>query len=168
MEPPPYSIADFHHVVRKQLASAASAALAESKMRGSELDAILYSARALCRDDIERAGRLGLHGLDQDDDGALVPADEAYLSVSAGDPGGDGEWLSLTYWLSDLALADRNPERVRAAVSAIERSLAKLNAWLETNEPVAETKPRARRKPKSVKAEAEMSEAKTSAESPDS
>ncbi len=162
MEPPPYTIADFHHVVRKQLASAASAALADSKMRESELDAILYSARALCRDDLERSGRLGLHGLDQAEDGALVPAEEAYLAVAAGDPEGDGEWLSLTYWLSDLALADRDPQRVRAAVAAIERSLAKLNAWLaeQDEQPVTKpaAKPRAKRAPKLTK----------SAESPDS
>lgn len=162
MEPPPYTIADFHHVVRKQLATAASAALADTKMRESELDAILYSARALCRDDLERDGRLGLHGLDQTEDGTLAPAEEAYLSVAAGDAGGDGEWLSLTYWLSDLALADRDPERVRAAIAAIERSLAKLNAWLAEQEAPAETKPkpkpRAKRAPKLTK----------SAESPDS
>jgi hypothetical protein len=30
-------------------------------------------------------------------------------------------------------LADRDPERVRSAVAALERSLAKLNAWLEEN-----------------------------------
>jgi len=47
MEPPPYTLADFHHVVRKQLATAASAALADAKMRDGELDAILYSARSL-------------------------------------------------------------------------------------------------------------------------
>lgn len=162
MEPPPYTLADFHHVVRKQLASAASAALADAKMRDSELDAILYSARALTAGELERNARLSLHGLDVGEDGELAPAEEAYLSVSAGGEHGEAEWLSLTYWLSDLALADRDPERVRAAVAAIERSLAKLTAWLAEQEAPAEPelapKPRAKRAPKLTK----------SAESPDS
>jgi hypothetical protein len=152
---PPYTIADFHHVLRKQLASAASAALAEAKMRPSEFDSILYAARSLCRDELERDGRLALHGLEQRDD-TLVPAEEAYLSVAAGDPEGDGEWLSLTYWLSDLALADRDPERVRAVVTAIEASLSKVRAWLDEQD--AAPRPRAKRAPK----------VKPSVESPDS
>jgi hypothetical protein len=162
MEPPPYTLADFHHVVRKQLATAASSALADAKMRDSELDAILYSARALTAGELERDARLSLHGLDLGEDGELAPAEEAYLSVSAGGEHGEGEWLSLSYWLSDLALADRDPERVRATIAAIERSLAKLNAWLAEQDapPVTEpkTKSRAKRAPKLTK----------SAESPDS
>lgn len=145
MEQPPYTIADFHHVVRKQLASAASAALADSKMRPSEFDAILYAARSLCRDEIEREGRLALHGLESDG-AALVNAEEAYLSISAGDLKGDGEWLSLTYWLSDLALADRDPERVRAVVAAIEQSLRKIRTWLEAQEGEQTPSPRPRAK----------------------
>ncbi len=166
MEPPPYSLADFHHVVRKQLATAASAALADAKMRESELDAILYSARALTAGELEQSGRLALHGLDLGADGELAPAEEAYLSVSAGGENGEGEWLSLSYWLSDLALADRDPERVRAAIAAIERSLAKLNAWLAEQEGPAEAMPKA--KPRAKRAPKAKPAATTSAESPDS
>lgn len=166
MEPPPYSLADFHHVVRKQLATAASAALADAKMRDSELDAILYSARALTAGELEQSARLALHGLDLGEDEALAPSDEAYLSVSAGGENGEAEWLSLSYWLSDLALADRDPERVRATVGAIERSLAKLNAWLAEQEGPAEAKPKA--KPRAKRAPKAKSTATTSAESPDS
>jgi hypothetical protein len=74
-----------------------------------------------------RAARLAYQGDE------LAPAEEAYVSVTARDRDTQVEWFSETYWLSELALADQDPERVRTAIAAIERSLAKLNAWLEQN-----------------------------------
>jgi hypothetical protein len=34
----------------------------------------------------------------------------------------------------EVALADRDPEKVRRIVAALERSIAKLNAWLAEHE----------------------------------
>jgi hypothetical protein len=99
---------------------------------------LLDAARAVCRDDLRLGGGLALHGLEYAG-GELAPAEEAYLSVTARDRDTHVEWLSQTYWLSDLALADRDPERVRSAIAAMERSLAKLNAWLEAHEAAAST-----------------------------
>jgi hypothetical protein len=64
----------------------------------------------------------------------LAPAEEAYVSITVRDRDTQVEWFSDTYWLSDLALADQDPDRVRSAIAAIERSLAKLHAWLEDSE----------------------------------
>jgi len=129
MDRTPYTNYDFQEDVQKQLVEAATAALATCRLSWTQLAPLLEAARALCRDDLQLGGRLALHGLEYD--GAeLAPAGEAYLSVTARDRDSQVEWLSQTYWLSDLALADRDPERVRSAVAAIERTLAKLNAWL--------------------------------------
>lgn len=133
MDQPPYTSADFQEDARKQVADAAIAAVSAANLSWSQLGPLLDAARALCRDDLRFGGGLALHGLEYD--GAdLAPAEEAYLSVTARDRDTQVEWLSQTYWLSELALADRDPERVRSAMAAIERTLAKLNAWLEERE----------------------------------
>ena len=47
----------------------------------------------------------------------------------------DGEeWLSESYWLADIALADADPERVRAIAGAMERSLVRVKGWLDAQE----------------------------------
>lgn len=139
MDQPPYTSAEFHEDARKQLVDAAISAMSSAQLSWTQLAPLLDAARALCRDDLRLGGGLALHGLEYA--GAeLAPAAEAYLSVTARDRDTHVEWLSQTYWLSDLALADRDPERVRSAVAAMERSLAKLNAWLEEHDAVpAET-----------------------------
>lgn len=135
MDQTPYSSAEFHEDVRKQLVDAAIAAMSSAHLSWTQLAPLLDAARAVCRDDLRFGGGLALHGLEYA--GAeLQPAEEAYLSVTARDRDTHVEWLSQTYWLSDLALADRDPERVRSAIAAMERSLAKLNAWLEEHDGV--------------------------------
>jgi hypothetical protein len=136
MDQPPYTSADFLEEARKQLAEAAVAAASAANLSWTQLGPLLDSARSMCRDDLRLGGGLALHGLEYAD-GELAPAQEAYLSVTARDRDTHFEWLSQTYWLSDLALADRDPERVRSAVAAMERSLAKLKAWLEEHEAAA-------------------------------
>ena len=59
-----------------------------------------------------------------------VEAEEAFLGISVSDRDDGAEWLSETYWLSDVAIADEDPAKVRAIVRGLERSLAKINAWL--------------------------------------
>lgn len=136
MEQPPYTVTDFHNALRKRMASSVAVALGDHKLPADDFDAIIEAARLLCRDDLELNGRLALHGLDQDDD-ALTASEEAYLSVAARGRDDEREWLSLTYWLSDLALADRDPDRVRAVVAALEKSLVKVKAWLADQAPPA-------------------------------
>lgn len=133
MDQPPYTNSDFQEDVQRQLVNTAIAALSDSKLAWSQVAPFLDAARALCRDDVRLNGQLTIHGLEFS--GAdLAPTEEAYVSISVRDREDQLEWLSQTYWLSDLALADQDPERVRAAAAAIERSLDKLRQWLADHE----------------------------------
>jgi hypothetical protein len=133
MDELPYTSGNFAEDAHKRLIDSAVGALSEARLSWSQVGPLLDAARAVCRDDLRLGGQLALHGL-QFEGAELVAAEEAYLSVVARDRDTQVEWFCETYWLSDLALADRDPERVRSAVAALERSLAKLNAWLEAQE----------------------------------
>lgn len=135
---PPYTSSTFHDDVQRQFVNAAIDALAQTKLEWNQVAPFLAAGRSICRDDI-RAARVTLHGLEYE--GAeLVAAEEAYLSMSVRDREDSSEWLSQTWWLSDVALADADPERVRAAIAAMERSIDKLKEWLsEKDEGAGET-----------------------------
>ena len=133
MDHPPYTSAEFHADVHKQLVHAATTALYDSKLEWTQIAPFLEAARAICRDDFRLNGRLALHGVEYRGE-ELVDADEAYLSISIRDREDSVEWLSETYWLSDIALADQDPARVRSAVVAMERTLVKLRKWLDAQE----------------------------------
>ena len=127
-QPPPYTSANFHNDVQHQLVTAAVDALSQTKLEWHQVAPLLKAARAMCSDDI-RGARVALQGLEYE--GAeLVPAEEAYLSMAVRDREDGTEWLSQTWWLSDLALADEDPDRIRSVISAMERSIDKLKAWL--------------------------------------
>lgn len=132
-EPPPFTSAEFHDAVQQQLVNAAIATLAETKLEWSQVTPFLDAGRALCRDDVRLNGRLAIQG--QEYDGPdLVEAEEAYLSLSVRDREDGIEWLSQSWWLSDIALAGEDPDQVRTAIAAMERSLAKLRQWLAERE----------------------------------
>lgn len=134
MDQPPYSTSNFVEDAQKRLVDTAVGALSEARLSWSQVAPLLDAARAVCRDDLRfGGGQLALHGLAYAGT-ELAPAEEAYVSVTARDRDTQVEWFSDTYWLSDLALADQHPDRVRSAIAAIERSLAKLHAWLEEND----------------------------------
>jgi hypothetical protein len=136
MDEQPYTSADFQDDVHRQLVAATLATLSDNKLSPSQVAPFLDAARALCRDDVRLNGRLAVHGVEfQGAD--LVDADEAYLSLSVRDRDEGAEWLSQTYWLSDLALADQDLGRVRGTIAALERSIARLKDWLEAREPEA-------------------------------
>ena len=133
MDDQPYTSSDFHNDVHKQLVNSTVAALSDTKLLWSQIAPFLDAGRALCRDDVRLNGRFAIHGLEYQE-GELAPSDEAYLSISVRDREDGVEWLSETYWLSDIALADEDPERVRSAVVAMERTLTKLRKWLDAQE----------------------------------
>ena len=133
MDELPYTSADFHNDVHKQLVGVLTAALEDTKLMWPQVQPFLEAGRALCRDDVRLNGRFAIHGMEYS--GAeLVESDEAFLSMSVRDREDGTEWLSQTYWLSDIALADQDPERVRGAVAAMERTVAKLKQWLAERE----------------------------------
>jgi hypothetical protein len=134
MDQPPYSSSHFVEDAQKRLIDTAVGALSDARLSWSQVAPLLDAGRAVCRDDLRfGGGQFALHGLAYQGD-ELAPAEEAYVSITARDRDTQVEWFSDTYWLSDLALADQDPDRVRSAIAAIERSLAKLHAWLEDSE----------------------------------
>ncbi len=125
----PLTSGDFHSIAQKQILNAVFAVLADTKMDWALVAPFLEAARELCLGDFEETGRVRLHVLRQEGD-AWVEAEEAFLGISVSDRDDGIEWLSETYWISDIALADEDPEQVRALARGLERSLAKIKLWL--------------------------------------
>jgi hypothetical protein len=125
----PLTVADFHHVAQKQILNAVFATLADTKMDWALIAPFFESAREVCIGDIEENAQIRLHTLQQEGE-TWIEADEAFLGISVSDREDGSEWLSDTYWLSDIAIAEGDPAQVRAIVRALEKSVAKINAWL--------------------------------------
>ena len=125
----PLTTADFHTIAQKQILNAVFAVLADTKMDWALIAPFLETAREICLGDFEETGRVRLHVLRAEGE-AWVEAEEAFLGISVSDRDDGREWLSETYWLSDIATADEDPAQVRAVARGLERSLAKINAWL--------------------------------------
>lgn len=124
-----YTTSEFHNVVQKQIINATYETLVETKLHWELIEPFLRAARDVCRGDFRRTGRLEVHGVVAEGEG-WSDAEEAYLSLSIADQDDGREWLSETWWLSDLVLAGGDPQRVREAARALERSVARLDAWL--------------------------------------
>jgi hypothetical protein len=125
-----FTSSDFHHVVQKQLLNAVHETLASAKLDWALAAPFLEAARALCRADFRRAASIRLHTVRAEGD-AWVDADEAYLGIAVADRDDGREWLSETWWLSDIAKAEQDPEQVRRIIAALGRTIAKLEAWIE-------------------------------------
>jgi hypothetical protein len=133
-----YSTAEFHNVIQKQIIGATYEMMVESKLPWEVVEPFLRASRDMFRGDFERTGRVAIHGVAAGaEDGQWVDSEEAYLSLSVADQDDGRDWLSETWWLSDLVIADGDPARVREAARALERSVAKLDAWLAANDPQA-------------------------------
>lgn len=124
-----YTTSEFHNVVQKQIVNATYETLVESKLHWDLIEPFLRAARDVSRGDFRRTGRVEVHGVVAEGEG-WADADEAYLSLSIADQDDGREWLSQTWWLSDLVLASGDPKQVREAARALERSVARLDAWL--------------------------------------
>lgn len=128
-----YTTAEFHNVVQKQIVNATYETLVETKLHWELVEPFLHAARDLCRGDFRRTGRVEMHGVVAEGEG-WADAEEAYLSLSIADQDDGREWLSETWWLSDLVIAGGDPKQVREAARALERSVARLDAWLAEQE----------------------------------
>lgn len=127
-----YDSADFHEAVRRQIVAAATAALGEAKIDWEQVQPLLEAARALCRADLA-AGGVELHAT-RSDGGKRADAEEAFLALWARDRDTGEEWLSRTWWLSDLVIARGDPNRVREVAAGLARTLGRLNEWLAAQE----------------------------------
>ena len=128
-----FTSADFHSVVQKQIYNAVADTLATAKLDWELVLPFVEAARAFCRGDFEEGARLRFHTVRAEGE-QWVEAEEAFLGISVADRDDGEEWLSATWWVSEIALADGDPEQVRRVAAALERSLAKINAWLAAQE----------------------------------
>jgi hypothetical protein len=126
--------ARFHTLAQAQIARLVGDLLARSKLGWDEVRPLLEAARAVCRAELEADGSLSLHAVQDAADGALAPADEAYVSLAVRDRDEGTDWAQRSWWLSDLITAGGDPELVREALAGVERSLARARAWLEAQE----------------------------------
>lgn len=128
-----YTTAEFHNVVQKQIVNATYETLVETKLHWELVEPFLHAARDVCLGDFRRTGRVEVHGVVAEGE-SWADAEEAYLSLSIADQDDGREWLSETWWLSDLVIAGGDPKQVREAARALERSVARLDAWLAEQE----------------------------------
>src|SRR4051794_23789598 len=125
----PLTVGDFHLVAQKQILNAVFATLAESKMPWNLVEPFLETGRAVCAGDFVENARIRIHTQRAEGE-TWVEAEEAYLGISVADRESGEEWLSETYWLSDLAVADGDRNDVEAVIAGLERTIAKLREWL--------------------------------------
>ncbi len=125
----PLTVSDFHTVAQKQILNATFATLAESKMQWNLVEPFLEAGRAVCIGDFTQNARIRIHTQRAEGD-TWVEAEEAFLGISVSDREDGDEWLSETYWLSDLAVADGSRTEVEAVIAGLERTIAKLREWL--------------------------------------
>jgi hypothetical protein len=128
-----FTSADFHNVVHKQMLNVVFDTLAKSKLDWAEVAPFLEAARRLCRSEAEETARARIHAVRAEGED-WVEAEEAYVGLSIADRDDGEEWLSETWWLSDLVIAQNNREQAAQILAAMERSLAKVRRWLEESE----------------------------------
>ncbi|MGZ8348130.1 MAG: hypothetical protein ACXWUP_13560 [Allosphingosinicella sp.] len=133
MPEPSFTSADFHNVVQKHVLNAVYETLGAGKLDWPLIAPFLEAAHEICRGDFQDNAEIRLHTVRADGE-EWVDAEEAYIGIRVADRDEGADWLSETYWLSDIALAERDPEQVRRIVAALERSIAKLNLWLAEQE----------------------------------
>jgi hypothetical protein len=133
---------DFHTIAQKQIMNAVFATLSEAKMPWNLVAPFLEAAREVCAGDFAENGRITLHTMRGEGE-TWVEAEEAFLGIAVADRETGEDWLAETYWLSDVATAGANREDVQAVIAGLERTIAKLNLWLENGGPAATEPPEA-------------------------
>ena len=125
--------AEFHIVAHKQVLNAVTDTIAAGKLDWAVVAPMLAAARNVCRGDFHEGARIRFHTVKAEGE-EWVDAEEAFLGIAVADRESGEDWLSETWWVSDIALADRDPEQVRKVAAALERSLAKVRDWLAEQE----------------------------------
>lgn len=121
---------EYHQLAQKQIMNAVFAVLAEAKMEWPTVAPFLDYAREVCAGDFKENARIRLHTTRAEGD-SWVEAEEAFLGISVADRDDGLEWLSETWWLSDVATADNDRAQAEAIVAGLERTIAKLRTWLD-------------------------------------
>jgi len=128
-----FTSGDFHNVVQKQIVHAVYETLAADKLDWELVAPFLEAGRAVCRGDFRENAQIGFHSLRAEGE-QWVEAEEAFLGIAVPDRDSGEEWLAETYWVSDIVVAANDPEQVRRTLAALERSLAKVRAWLDAQQ----------------------------------
>jgi hypothetical protein len=136
----PFTSADFHNVVQKQILNTVFDTLAQSKLDWSQVTPFLEAARSMCRSDFEETGRLRVHAVRAEGE-SWVEAEEAYVGLTVADREDGKEWVSETWWLSDLVTAENDREQVLGIIAAMERTIVRLKEWLADGGGLATTLP---------------------------
>jgi len=134
-----FTSSDFHTVTQKLILNAANDMLTEAKLSWPAVLPFLETARDMARGDFEQA-KVRLHTLQAQGE-QWVDAREAFLGISVADRDDGEEWLAETWWISEIATADGDPDQVRAIIRALEKSLVLLHVWLAEREGGAEAPP---------------------------
>ena len=128
----PYDSRHFHVVTHKLVINTVFEALSDAKLDWELIAPFLESAREMAQGDFDEA-HLRLHTVRAEGE-EWVEAEEAYLGISVADRDSGEEWLSATYWLSELATAEDDPAQVRRIIAALERSIGKMRDWIAEKE----------------------------------
>jgi hypothetical protein len=128
----PYDSRHFHVVTHKLIINTVFEALSDAKLDWELIAPFLESAREIAHADFDEAD-IRLHTVRAEGE-QWVEAEEAYLGISVADRDSGEEWLSATRWLSDLAIAEDDPDQVRRIIAALERSIGKMREWIAEKE----------------------------------
>lgn len=128
----PYGSRHFHVVTHKLIINAVFETLSDAKLEWDLVAPFLESAREIAHADFDEA-EFRLHTVRAEGE-EWVEAEEAYLGISVADRDNGEEWLSQTRWLSELAIAEDDPDQVRRIIAALERSIGKMRAWIAEKE----------------------------------
>jgi len=128
----PYTSEHFHIVTHKLIKHAINELISDNKFDWEVIAPFLESAREMAQADFDEA-QFRLHTVRAEGD-QWVEAEEAYLGVSIADRDSGEEWLSETFWLSELAIAEDDPEQVRRIIAGLERSIGKMREWIAEKE----------------------------------
>jgi hypothetical protein len=131
---------DFHNFAQKQIMNAVFATLSEAKMGWNLVEPFLEAGRSVCAGDFAENGRVSLHTMRAEGE-TWVEAEEAFIGIAVADRETGEDWLAESYWLSEVATAGANREDVKAVIAALERTIAKLNLWLENGGSPAAAEP---------------------------
>jgi hypothetical protein len=128
-----YGSEQFHIVTHKLIKHAINELISDNKFDWEVIAPFLESAREMAYADFQEAD-VRIHTVRGHSDGVYVEAEEAYLGFSVADRDTGEEWLSATYWLSELATEENDPAQVRRIIAAVEKSLAKMREWVAQKE----------------------------------
>lgn len=129
----PYDSQHFHIVTHKLIKHAINEMISDNKFDWEVIAPFLESAREMTYADFQEAD-VRIHTVRGHSNDVYVEAEEAYIGFSVADRDTGEEWLSATYWLSELATEEDDPVQVRRIIAAVEKSLAKMREWVAQKE----------------------------------